>query len=118
MKTKNLGKWIFPVTFLVFGIMHLLNADVIGSYIPSWIPGKLFWAYITGLAQIAFAVSVYSGKYDKSAARLLALMLLIFIVVLHLPNVGQDPTAMGNLLKDLGLMAGALMYAEGFAKGK
>ena len=115
----GLGKWLFILPFTVFGFMHLAKADQMTGLVPAFMPGGSMWIYLTGLAQLAFAASVVIGKYDKLAALLCALMLFIFILTLHLPGLSSfqmSDLAMRNMLKDLGLIAGALMYAHAFAR--
>ena len=74
--------------------------------------------YVSGIGLLAAALSVIIGKYDKLACTLLALMLLIFALTIHLPNLlnADDPAiqaaSMGNFLKDIGLTGGALMAAK------
>ncbi len=107
----GLGKYIFAIPFLVFGIMHFMNADAMAGMAP----GGSIMVYITGLALVAAAISIFIGKLDKLAAVLLALMLILFIVLLHAKGLGGDEAtmqaSMSNLLKDLGLAGGALLYA-------
>ena len=115
----SLGKWLFILPFTVFGFMHLAKADQMTGLVPAFMPGGSMWIYLTGLAQLAFAASVIIGKYDKLASLLCALMLFIFILTLHLPGLSSfqmSDLAMRNMLKDLGLIAGALMYAHAFAR--
>ena len=117
--TLNLGKWIFILPFAVFGTMHLIHADEMAGMVPAFLSGGAVWVYLTGIAQVAFALSVIIGKYDKLAAVLCATMLLIFILTLHLPgltNMQMSKLAMNNMLKDLGLVGGAMMYASRFAQ--
>ena len=114
----SLGKWLFIVPFAAFGIMHFMGADKMAGMVP--IPGGAIWVYITGLGMLAFALSVILGKMDKLAALLLALLLLLYVVLLHLPGAmkGDEMSQMSimSLLKDIGLAGGALMYARGFAQ--
>ncbi|MBL7816305.1 MAG: hypothetical protein JNL70_14895 [Saprospiraceae bacterium] len=115
----NLGKWVFILPFAVFGFLHIVNANQMAGMVPAYLSGGALWVYLTGFAQIAFALSVIIGKYDKLAATLCALMLLIFILTLHFPglsNLEMSKLAMTNMLKDLGLIGGAMMYASSFAK--
>lgn len=117
----NLGKWFFILPFAVFGVLHIMNANAMADMVPAYFSGGSLWVYLTGIAQIAFAVSAIFGKYDKLAAALCALMLLIFILTLHLPglsNMEMSKLAMTNMLKDLGLIGGAMMYATNFSKDK
>ncbi len=113
----GLGKWLFVVPFVAFGFMHFAGADKMAGMVPTYFVGGVIWVYFTGLAQLAFAASVVLGKYDKLAAILCALMLIIFVLTLHLPGVlGGNQMSMASLLKDIGLAGGALMYASAFAK--
>jgi putative oxidoreductase len=117
----NLGKWLFILPFTVFGCMHIAKAEQMTTMIPAFMPGGAMWVYLTGFAQIAFAVSVVLGKFDKLSALLCALMLFIFILTLHLPglsNLQMSQLAMNNMLKDIGLIGGALMYAHAFSRDK
>ena len=109
-----LGKILFCVPFLAFGIMHLMNANQMAAWVPSYFPGGVVWIYITGLAELAAAVSILSGKQTKLATLLLAVMLIIFVITIHLPGISDPVTqqaSMAGLLKDLGLAGAALMLS-------
>ncbi|OWY22512.1 DoxX family protein [Sphingobacteriales bacterium UPWRP_1] len=112
----RIGQIIFGIPFLVFGILHFLNADAMAGMVP--LPGGVIWVYLTGLAQVLAFVSIVIRKKTRLACLLLALMLLIFVLSLHLPGViaGGDAAqmSMGNLLKDIGLMGAALVIANQF----
>ena len=111
----NLGKWLFAVPFLVFGVFHFLGAKDMAGMAPF---GGEIMVYTTGVALVAAAVSMFIGKYDKLATVLLALMLILFIVFIHGPAAGDssNQAAMPNLLKDLALAGAALLYAKNEAK--
>lgn len=104
----GLGKYFFALPFAVFGIMHFMGADDMAAMAPG---GKVM-VYVTGVAHLAAAVSILIGKMDKLASVLLALMLLIFAFAVHLPNMSENPMEMGNILKNIALAGGALMYAH------
>ena len=111
----NLGKWLYAVPFLVFGAFHFMNAKAMAGMAPF---GGEIMVYVTGVALVAAAVSMFIGKYDKLAAVLLALMLILFIVFIHAPGASdpENQSAMPNLLKDLALAGAALLYAKHEAK--
>lgn len=106
--------------FAVFGLMYWMNATQAADTVPAYLPVKIFWVYLSGAGLIGAAVSMYIGKYDRLAAALLAVMLLSFVLLVHLPGAmggGESGArAMHNVLKDLGLMAGAMIYAQYLAK--
>ena len=108
----NLGKYIYALPFAIFGIMHFMNAGAMAGMAP----GGVAMVYFSGLALIAAAVSIIIGKMDKLASVLLAVMLILFVLLIHLPGVmsgdeAQMMSSMPNLLKDLALAGGALIYA-------
>ncbi len=120
-KILSLGKWVFVIPFAVFSIKHIMNAHEMVGQVPAFFSGGVFWIYLVHIAQLLFAVSVVVGKYDKLAAALCALMLIIFVLTLHFPglsNLQLSNIAFNNLLKDIGLAGGAMMYAEKFAVDK
>ena len=89
------------------------------GYIPSWLPGGVFWVYLTGLALIAACISIIIQKEAKLASLLLALMLGVFILTLHIPGLMNEATmqlSMAALLKDMTLAGAALTYAGIYSK--
>jgi uncharacterized membrane protein len=113
-----LGRIFLAIPFLVFGILHFMGADQMAGMVPSWVPGGVFWVYFTGLAQVAAGVAFLTGKMAKLAGQLSALLVLIYILTIHLPGMmGAADAAAGQmsmmaLLKDFGLMGGALLLAH------
>jgi putative oxidoreductase len=108
----SVGKFLFLVPFFFAGVGHLMGADGMKNTVPSYMPGGILWVYVTGLAMLGFVISVMIGKYDKLAAVLLAVMLVLFGLMVHFPKDGNP----GDLLKCLGLAAGALMIADKYAR--
>ncbi len=106
----NIGKYLFAIPFLVFGIFHFMNAQDMAGMVPGFIPVGVFWVYLTGIALILAVVSVVINMYVKLAMQLLALMLIIFVLTIHLPGLSADTAP--NLLKDLSLAGGALLLAS------
>jgi uncharacterized membrane protein len=117
--TSTVARILFAVPFIVFGVMHLGNANAMSGMVPSFIPGGVFWVYLTGIALLLAAVSFIIQKYTDYAGLLLAGLLGLFILTIHLPGLGStEPVtiprmqlSLTNLLKDLGLAAGALILA-------
>lgn len=115
-----LGKYLFAVPFLVFGVMHFMGTNSMSTSVDYMPGGGALWVYITGAAMVAYALSIFFGKYDKLASYLCVLMLLIMTIMVHGPhtNLKTDDGAghLANVLKNLGLMGGALIYAGYYAK--
>jgi uncharacterized membrane protein len=84
------GKVLFAASLLVFAIQHFMYADFIATLIPSWIPGKLFFAYFVGVAFSAAAISILTNIQTRLACILLGFMYLFWMIFLHLPRVAAD----------------------------
>lgn len=102
------GKYMYAVPMAIFGLFHFMNGGDMAGMVPSFVPGGVFWVYLTGLALIAAAVAIIIGKKAKLASQLLGLMLVLFALLIHLVSVmnGND-SSMPTLLKDVALAGGA-----------
>jgi len=85
------GPYLFAVCLVVFGSIHFLVARFIASLIPAWIPGSLFWAYLTGTALFASGISIATRRLDQWAGFLLGVMFLLWVVLLHASRVVANP---------------------------
>jgi uncharacterized membrane protein len=91
------ARWIFALCAIVFGSNHLLSLHGSAPFVPSWMPfGPTFWVALTGVAFIAAGLAFALRKADVLAARLMALMLVVFSVVTLLPFLIADPKMEGN----------------------
>jgi hypothetical protein len=91
-KILNIGRYLFPLSFLLYIGLHLGKPDVGASFVPDYIPFPYFWNYFTLVCILLFIVSAVIGKYDKLAYVLMALYVILMAVLVHLPR------AMGNEL--------------------
>ncbi|PJZ51409.1 DoxX family membrane protein [Leptospira adleri] len=109
---KKIGKIVYAVPFAIFGLFHFLSAPAMSGMVPSYIPFPIVWVYLIGLALIAAAVSIITGIKTHLAATLLAVLLGIFIVLIHLPGaVAGNQMSTVTFLKDLSLLGAALLVA-------
>jgi uncharacterized membrane protein YphA (DoxX/SURF4 family) len=115
-KVLNLvGRILFSVPFVLFGLGHLMNAGQMAGMVPAYIPGGVVWVYFTGAAMILAAVAIITGIQARLACFGLSLLLLIFILTVHLPGTMNEATNMMStmmLFKDTGLLGGALIIAS------
>ena len=106
---------VFAVIMAVFGIFHLINAENMKDVVPKFLPGGILWVYVTGIGFILASLAILINKYTKLACYLLAVMLVIFILTIHVPNIvnGTDEaskqSSLLNMLKDFGLTISALL---------
>jgi putative oxidoreductase len=113
----RIGIVLYALVIGFFGVNHFLNGTGFQNTVPSFIPGGIFWVYLTGAALIAAAISFLTGKLTKAAGLFLAAFLLIVVLTIHLPALLHSTgspivsIALTNLIKDTGLAAAALMIA-------
>lgn len=119
----DLGKWIFLFGFLIYVMLHFALADVGAKMVPSFLPFPYFWNYFTGVLIAAFIVSGLVGKFDKLAAVLMALYILLTALLIHLPGAIwgskmelDSSQEVVNIFRNMIAMGGALMYAGAYAK--
>ncbi len=115
--TTTAARIFFGLPFIVFGLFHFMNGGAMAGIVPAWLPGGVFWVYVTGLGLIAGGIGIMANILGKYAALGLALLLLVFILTVHLPNISNQQNMMA-LLKDMGLMGGALAYAGIFGRDR
>jgi uncharacterized membrane protein len=82
-----LGPVFEAVALAIFAAEHFLAARDLSAIVPRWIPGALFWTYFVGAALLAAAISFITWRYVRWSASLLALLFLIFVATIHLPNL-------------------------------
>jgi hypothetical protein len=89
-------------------------------YVPRWMPlGAEFWVIVTGLCFVLAGVAVLSGILDVLAARLLALMFLVFNAVALPRFIFADPkdhAAWGGYAYNLAAVAAAWILADALAR--
>ena len=100
-KILNLGKYIFPLSFLLYVGLHLAKPEVGASFVPDYIPFPYFWNYFTLVCILLFIVSAVIGKYDKVAYSLMALYVLFMAVLVHLPRAIGHELGTENMTADL-----------------
>ncbi|MGO9839654.1 MAG: hypothetical protein ACLPZF_00420, partial [Candidatus Acidiferrales bacterium] len=113
-KVLSMGRLFLAVPMAVFGAQHFTDAKFIVQLVPAWIPGAWFWTYFVGTALLAAALSIVAKKQSGLAASLLALMLFLFVVLMHIPNVVAKPSdrvLWAVALRDLSFSGGALALA-------
>lgn len=97
----NLGKYIFPLSFLLYVGLHLGKPEVGASFVPNYIPFPYFWNYFTLVCIVLFIISALIGKYDKLAYTLMALYVILMAVLVHLPRAMGHELGTENMTADL-----------------
>jgi uncharacterized membrane protein len=115
-KILNLGRWIFPMTFFLYVGLHFGQPEVGANFVPSWFYYPFFWNYFTGICILAFIISAIIRKYDKLAAVMMALYVLLMIALVHIPRAGESEMEMINIFRNIMVIGALLIYAKYVAK--
>jgi uncharacterized membrane protein YphA (DoxX/SURF4 family) len=89
------ARWMLGLPPITFGLGHLINLPAYGRFVPHWVPFSLFWVVLTGIAFLLAGSAIISGIRDVLAARMLALMLLLFEFMVEIPPVFAHPRSQG-----------------------
>lgn len=112
---------LFLAVFLfVCGLQHFVYADFVTALVPSWIPGRRFWTYLTGAALIAGGIGILVPWISERAATLTAAMVLLWVVLLHIPRAVTGPDHAGEaagVFEALAISGIALLVASRSARG-
>ena len=83
---------LFGICPISFGIAHIIDMPGLLGWIPSWLPpARMFWAYATTLGFFAAAVAILTGIMAPLAARLLTAEIVIFELLVWIPNLVAAP---------------------------
>ncbi len=89
----RIARTLFGVACLVFGVSHFAFADFTSTMIPDWIPARLPLAYITGAGHALAGIALITGVLPRLAATLEAIMMSLFVALVHVPMLLAHPAA-------------------------
>lgn len=84
-----LGPIAEATALAMFAAEHFFAARLLAGIVPHWLPGPVFWTYFVGFALFAAALSLIAGRCVRWSASLLALLFLIIVATIDLPNLSQ-----------------------------
>lgn len=86
-----LGPIFYATALAIFAAEHYLAARDLMGIVPKWLPEPLFWTYFVGTAWLAAAISFTIWRCVEWSAALTALMMLIIVVTIDLPQLPKGP---------------------------
>ena len=109
------ARWMLGLPPVIFGLFHLVGLRVFATIVPHWMSFGYFWAALTGIAFILAGCAICSGIMDVLAARLLALMLLLFEGLVEVPPIFirlHDQPTWGAAVYNVTAIGACLIFAE------
>ena len=132
-KILNSGRYIFPLSFLMYVGLHMGKPDVGAAFVPDYLPAPHFWNYLTAVFILLFIVSAVIRTYDGLAYTLMAIYVVLMALLIHLPRamgheIGMESMTgnlerekeieMVNIFRNLMVTGALLAFAKFVAKDK
>jgi uncharacterized membrane protein len=110
------ARLLFALSLPTIGLSHFVYAKETASFIPTWLPWHLGWAYLTGAGSLATSLGVLFAIWPRLAVTLEAAMLSVITLLVWLPGV---ITAPGNdsvtpFLMSTAIACGAWAVADSY----
>jgi uncharacterized membrane protein len=118
-KFSPFGRLFYAIPMGVFGTEHFTITQQVAGIVPSWMPLHIFWVYLVGTAVIAASLSIILDKHVRLAATLFGCMLLLFVALIHIPNLVATHSARlfwVICLRDIAFSGGAFALAATHVK--
>ncbi len=88
---KRWGGLMYGASLPVYGALHFIYPQLTATIVPAWIPGRLIWVYVIGVAFVLSGAAIVTGVMRRQAALLLGVMFTTWVVILHTPRVLATP---------------------------
>lgn len=95
------GKYFFALMLVLFGVDHFLYVEHVHRMVPGWIPSPVLWTYVTGIALAGSGLAVLFNIGTKVIPLLLAVMLTLWLILIHFPDSVRNPLGDGGTLVGL-----------------
>jgi len=105
----------FGLSCVVFGAAHFMYADFTAQMIPGFVPFHLALAYITGCGHLLAGLAIMSGVMARLAATLEAVMMGLFVLLVHVPMLVAGPKPEAMQIDWTMLAAAVTLSASAFA---
>jgi uncharacterized membrane protein len=108
------GPLLLAIAIAIFGADHFVTPKAVATIVPQWMPWRLFWAYFVGAALVAAGLSFATKVYWRLAAAMFGIMLFLFVLMMHIPNLFLFPKSSAlvhNLvLRDTAIGSGPIAF--------
>lgn len=106
-RMARVARYYFAVWIIPIGLSHLVYLQATVDLVPSWLPYRTGWAYLTGIGQMASGLGLLFGVLPRLAAWAEAFQISAYTLLIWVPAAVFGPD------KDLALVfpqAGHRLY--------
>ncbi|MEO8703846.1 MAG: hypothetical protein ABI867_27595 [Kofleriaceae bacterium] len=103
----TVARFVFAGGLLAIGVQNLVCGDFLPELqpVPDWVAGRSGLAYAVGAIVIGAAAFVIAGRHVQRAARVLVVVLGLWVVALHAPQLIANPSNGGAWTSALEILA-------------
>jgi uncharacterized membrane protein len=90
-KIVALSNLCFAIPLAVFGALHFSGVDFVLPLVPSYMPWRLFWAYLVGFALLSVSLSIATKIQVRWSGLFFGIMMFLFVAMLMIPGALANP---------------------------
>ena len=106
----RIARVLYGLALIPFGLAHLLYVPATAALVPGWLPAHVVWVYLTAVAFLAAGIAVLVNVRAPLAARLSALQIGLFTLLVWVPIVATG-TKDAYQLSEFGLSSALTVAA-------
>ncbi len=117
----GLGRFALAWFLAQSGLQHFRWAEFVQYLVPGWVPGAMFWTYLTGVALVAAGVGLLIPRFVRITAAVTAGTIGAWVLLVHLPRALGEPgdrneaTALFEAIAITGVLL--VIWAQGREQG-
>lgn len=92
------GHGVFAATMIALGLVGLINGDFspIWGIVPKGLPAREVLAYVCACISLGCGIGLFWARAAAGAARLLLVYLVIWLLLVRLPQIAPAPAVLGS----------------------
>jgi uncharacterized membrane protein len=83
----RVARLLYGLALIAFGFSHFAYLNLTAPLVPPWLPGPVFWAYLTGAIYVATGIALVTGFLARFGAFLAAIQITLITVLVWGPVV-------------------------------
>lgn len=113
----RLARILYGLALIAFGFSHFVYVNLTTPLVPTYLPIRDSWAYITGGGYLAAGVAIIAGVFPRLAAVLVALQIALITIMVWAPIVAAGNIDAGHWQETVvscAITAGAWVMADSY----